>query len=59
MSEAAAALGRRDADRWLAKAVIDVATGAAATHDVQDAQAVPAAEADPHSPAPGRHRQNR
>jgi UDP-N-acetylglucosamine--N-acetylmuramyl-(pentapeptide) pyrophosphoryl-undecaprenol N-acetylglucosamine transferase len=42
MSEAAAALGRRDADRWLAKAVIDVATEAA----------------DPHSPAPGRHRQN-
>ena len=60
MSEAAAALGRRDADRWLAKAVIDVATGAAATHDVQHAQAVPAAEAaDPHSPAPGRHRQDR
>jgi UDP-N-acetylglucosamine--N-acetylmuramyl-(pentapeptide) pyrophosphoryl-undecaprenol N-acetylglucosamine transferase len=43
MSEAAATLGRRDADRWLAKAVIDVATEAA----------------DPHSPAPARHRQNR
>jgi UDP-N-acetylglucosamine--N-acetylmuramyl-(pentapeptide) pyrophosphoryl-undecaprenol N-acetylglucosamine transferase len=57
MSEAAAALGRRDADRWLAKAVIDVATEAAAT---QGAPAVPAAEAaDPHSLAPGRHRQNR
>ena len=63
MSEAAAALGRRDADRWLAKAVIDVATEAAAAHHAhhaQDAQAVPAAEAaDPHSPVPGRHRQNR
>jgi UDP-N-acetylglucosamine--N-acetylmuramyl-(pentapeptide) pyrophosphoryl-undecaprenol N-acetylglucosamine transferase len=54
MSEAAAALGRRDADRWLAKAVIDVATEAAAN------QAVPAAETEsPHPPAPGRHRQNR
>jgi UDP-N-acetylglucosamine--N-acetylmuramyl-(pentapeptide) pyrophosphoryl-undecaprenol N-acetylglucosamine transferase len=60
MSEAAAALGRRDADRWLAKAVIDVATEAAATHDVQNAQTVQAAEAaDPHSSAQGRHRQNR
>ena len=29
MSEAAATLGRKDADRWLARAVIDVATGAA------------------------------
>jgi len=29
MSEAAAALGRKDADRWLAKAVIDVAAEAA------------------------------
>jgi UDP-N-acetylglucosamine--N-acetylmuramyl-(pentapeptide) pyrophosphoryl-undecaprenol N-acetylglucosamine transferase len=57
MSEAAAALGRRDADRWLAKAVIDVATGAAATRNAQDAQAAEAA--DPHSLAPGRHRQNR
>jgi UDP-N-acetylglucosamine--N-acetylmuramyl-(pentapeptide) pyrophosphoryl-undecaprenol N-acetylglucosamine transferase len=30
MSEAAAALGRKDADRWLAKAVIDVAAAEAA-----------------------------
>lgn len=60
MSEAAAALGRRDADRWLAKAVIDVATEAANPAANQGAQAVPAAEAaDPHPPAPGRHRQNR
>ena len=64
MSEAAAALGRRDADRWLAKAVIDVATGAAANRGAQaaarGAQDATAAEAaDPHSPAPGRHRQNR
>ncbi len=66
MSEAAAALGRRDADRWLAKAVIDVVTEAAANQAAQGAQvaqgaqATPAAEAaDPHPPAPGRHRQNR
>jgi UDP-N-acetylglucosamine--N-acetylmuramyl-(pentapeptide) pyrophosphoryl-undecaprenol N-acetylglucosamine transferase len=60
MSEAAAALGRRDADRWLAKAVIDVATEAANAAANDGAQAAPAAEAaDPHPPAPGRHRQNR
>jgi len=63
MSEAAAALGRRDADRWLAKAVIDVATeaaNAAANQGGQAAPAAPAAEAaDPHPPVPGRHRQNR
>jgi UDP-N-acetylglucosamine--N-acetylmuramyl-(pentapeptide) pyrophosphoryl-undecaprenol N-acetylglucosamine transferase len=64
MSEAAAALGRRDADRWLAKAVIDVATEAAANRGAQaaarGAQDATAAEAaDPHSPAPGKHRQNR
>jgi UDP-N-acetylglucosamine--N-acetylmuramyl-(pentapeptide) pyrophosphoryl-undecaprenol N-acetylglucosamine transferase len=59
MSEAAAALGRKDADRQLAKAVIDVANKGATV-------AAPAAEAgetatasDPHPPAPGRHRQNR
>jgi UDP-N-acetylglucosamine--N-acetylmuramyl-(pentapeptide) pyrophosphoryl-undecaprenol N-acetylglucosamine transferase len=63
MSEAAAALGRRDADRWLAKAVIEVATGAAnqgahgAAQGARDATAAEAA--DPHSPVPGRHRQNR
>jgi replication-associated recombination protein RarA len=64
MSEAAAALGRRDADRWLAKAVIDVATEAAANRGAQaaarSAQDATAAEAaDPNSLAPGRHRQNR
>ena len=61
MSEAAATLGRRDADRWLAKAVIDVATEAAANRGPQAAaQDTAAAEAaDPHLPAPGRHRQNR
>ena len=54
MSEAAATLGRRDADRWLAKAVIDVATEAAANRGPQAAaQDATAAE------APGRHRQNR
>jgi len=61
MSEAAATLGRRDADRWLAKAVIDVATEAAANRGPQAAaqDATAAEAADPHLPAPGRHRQNR
>jgi len=64
MSEAAATLGRRDADRWLAKAVIDVATEAAANRGAQQAargaqDATAAEAADPHSPASGRHRQNR
>jgi len=61
MSEAAATLGRRDADRWLAKAVIDVATEAAANRGPQAAaqDATAAEAADPHSTAPGRHRQNR
>ena len=53
MSEAAAALGHRDADRLLAKAVIAVAAGAAG-HAAAAARAPVAAE-----PAPGRHRQNR
>jgi UDP-N-acetylglucosamine--N-acetylmuramyl-(pentapeptide) pyrophosphoryl-undecaprenol N-acetylglucosamine transferase len=34
MSEAAAGFGRRDADRWLAKAVIDIATAEAANRAV-------------------------
>jgi UDP-N-acetylglucosamine--N-acetylmuramyl-(pentapeptide) pyrophosphoryl-undecaprenol N-acetylglucosamine transferase len=51
MSEAAAALGRRDADRWLAKAVIDVATSAAAANP--GAQAAPGAQAVPAAEAPG------
>ena len=61
MSEAAATLGRRDADRWLAKAVIDVATEAAANRGPQAAaqDATAAEAADPDLPAPGRHRQNR
>ena len=61
MSEAAATLGRRDADRWLAKAVIDVATEAAANRGPQTAaqNATAAEAADPDLPAPGRHRQNR
>jgi UDP-N-acetylglucosamine--N-acetylmuramyl-(pentapeptide) pyrophosphoryl-undecaprenol N-acetylglucosamine transferase len=45
MSEAAAALGRRDADRWLAKAVTDIVAGG-------DGGQLPV-PAGPH--APGRH----
>ena len=50
MSEAAATLGRKDADRQLAKAVIDVAAGAANRAG---------GAANPQPPAPGRHRQDR
>lgn len=66
MSEAAAALGRRDADRWLAKAVLDVAeAGSADRSGAPSAAAPPAPPASPASPAsqgsqaPGRHRQGR
>jgi UDP-N-acetylglucosamine--N-acetylmuramyl-(pentapeptide) pyrophosphoryl-undecaprenol N-acetylglucosamine transferase len=38
MSEAAAALGRRDADRWLAKAVIDIVAADAANRVAQTGQ---------------------
>ena len=55
-SEAAAALGRKDADRWLAKAVIDVAAAetphrAAAGADAGDGEASQASEA-PGAPGP-------
>jgi len=56
MSEAAAALGRRDADRWLAKAVID-AVAERAADAAGDAGATADAGGQP-SPG-GRHRQAR
>ena len=43
MSEAAAAMGRRDADRWLAKAVIDVVAAEAASRAPAAATAGPPA----------------
>ena len=46
MSEAAAALGRRDTDRWLAQAVIEIVAAAAA------ARAAAAAAASGAGPAP-------
>ena len=39
MSEAAAALGRKDADRWLAKAVIDIAAAEGANRSAEADQA--------------------
>jgi UDP-N-acetylglucosamine--N-acetylmuramyl-(pentapeptide) pyrophosphoryl-undecaprenol N-acetylglucosamine transferase len=54
MSEAAAALGRRDADRLLAKAVIDVVAAARAGTAAGGAGAAPGAGSQPPSPAPGR-----
>jgi UDP-N-acetylglucosamine--N-acetylmuramyl-(pentapeptide) pyrophosphoryl-undecaprenol N-acetylglucosamine transferase len=49
MSEAAAALGRRDADRWLAKAVIDIVAEAA--NQAQAPQPAPAPEPERSQPA--------
>ncbi len=59
MSEAAAALGRKDADRWLAKAVIDIVTAEAASRAVGAASlplsaAPPCRPARPPGPAAGR-----
>jgi UDP-N-acetylglucosamine--N-acetylmuramyl-(pentapeptide) pyrophosphoryl-undecaprenol N-acetylglucosamine transferase len=67
MSEAAAALGRRDADRWLAQAVIDVVAAERAGNAAGDAGALPGAGSQPPSTPPGgqpssgggRHRQAR
>jgi UDP-N-acetylglucosamine--N-acetylmuramyl-(pentapeptide) pyrophosphoryl-undecaprenol N-acetylglucosamine transferase len=67
MSEAAAALGRRDADRWLAKAVIDVVVAARSGATAGEAGAQVGAGSPPPFPAPGgqpapgtgRHRQAR
>jgi UDP-N-acetylglucosamine--N-acetylmuramyl-(pentapeptide) pyrophosphoryl-undecaprenol N-acetylglucosamine transferase len=60
MSEAAAELGRRDADRWLAKAVFDVVAGEAANRAGEPSPAAPATPPAPAAPpAPGRHRQGR
>jgi UDP-N-acetylglucosamine--N-acetylmuramyl-(pentapeptide) pyrophosphoryl-undecaprenol N-acetylglucosamine transferase len=64
MSEAAAALGRRDADRWLAKAVIDVVAAerarTAGQRDAGDAGARPGAAGQTSATQPpsggGRHR---
>jgi UDP-N-acetylglucosamine--N-acetylmuramyl-(pentapeptide) pyrophosphoryl-undecaprenol N-acetylglucosamine transferase len=53
MSEAAAAMGRKDADRWLAKAVIDIVAAEAANR-VAPTGREPAASAQPTPrPAPG------
>ena len=49
MSEAAAALGRKDADRWLAKAVIDIVAAETASRAAQPAE--PAARAPGRAPA--------
>ena len=58
MSEAAAALGRRDADRWLAKAVIDVVAAERTGTATGDAGAPAGAGSQPSSGG-GRHRQAR
>ena len=58
MSEAAAAMGRKDADRWLAKAVIDIvaaeAANRAARRGQRPADAPPVQRPAPADPAAGR-----
>ena len=51
MSEAAAALGRKDADRWLAKAVIDIVAAEAANRTARRAEADPEPEPERARPA--------
>jgi UDP-N-acetylglucosamine--N-acetylmuramyl-(pentapeptide) pyrophosphoryl-undecaprenol N-acetylglucosamine transferase len=53
MSEAAAAMGRKDADRWLAKAVIDIVAAEAAKRVVEAGQDPAAARQPAPRPAPG------
>ena len=47
MSEAAAAMGRKDADRWLAKAVIEIVAGEQASRAAAPAGGEPAASQPP------------
>jgi UDP-N-acetylglucosamine--N-acetylmuramyl-(pentapeptide) pyrophosphoryl-undecaprenol N-acetylglucosamine transferase len=64
MSEAAASMGRKDADRWLAKAVMDIVAAEPVHRDAEpqrpradDGQGQ--APGGQPGPAPGRHRQTR
>jgi UDP-N-acetylglucosamine--N-acetylmuramyl-(pentapeptide) pyrophosphoryl-undecaprenol N-acetylglucosamine transferase len=59
MSEAAAALGRRDADRHLAKAVIEIAAAEKTDRARPGGDQAAAAAAGPASSGGGRHRQTR
>jgi UDP-N-acetylglucosamine--N-acetylmuramyl-(pentapeptide) pyrophosphoryl-undecaprenol N-acetylglucosamine transferase len=56
MSEAAAAMGRKDADRWLAKAVIDIVAAEKASRAAPESSREPGAGASaspsPQAPAP-------
>ena len=51
MSEAAAALGRKDADRWLAKAVIEIVAAEQASRAAAEADDAPRAGRPPQAPA--------
>ena len=53
MSEAAASLGRKDADRWLAKAVIDIVAAEEANRTARPAEAQPAPEPERERTRPG------
>jgi UDP-N-acetylglucosamine--N-acetylmuramyl-(pentapeptide) pyrophosphoryl-undecaprenol N-acetylglucosamine transferase len=60
MSEAAAAMGRKDADRWLAKAVIEIVAAERASRTAAEASApgaVTAGSQQPQAPVPAPARQ--
>jgi UDP-N-acetylglucosamine--N-acetylmuramyl-(pentapeptide) pyrophosphoryl-undecaprenol N-acetylglucosamine transferase len=54
MSEAAAAMGRKDADRWLAKAVIEIVVAEQASRAAAEASGGPAASQPQQAPGPAR-----
>ena len=54
MSEAAAAMGRKDADRWLAKAVIEIVAAERASTAASPAAGEPAPGQPPQAAAPAR-----
>jgi len=54
MSEAAAAMGRKDADRWLAKAVIEIVAAEKSSRAAAQASAASPGSQQPQPPAPAR-----
>jgi UDP-N-acetylglucosamine--N-acetylmuramyl-(pentapeptide) pyrophosphoryl-undecaprenol N-acetylglucosamine transferase len=57
MSEAAAAMGRKDADRWLARAVIEIVAAEQASRAAAQAGGEAAASRPPQAPAPARQQE--
>jgi hypothetical protein len=57
MSEAAAAMGRKDADRWLARAVMEIVAAEQASRAAAQAGGEAAASRPPQAPAPARQQE--